>query len=101
MALPSAPGELDGGTEVKAVQEAQQEPRTGMDRLGHWAPDPATTRAFVNQIWVLVPTLSLLANCSRAMLSSQFKNLCQISGSRICWKSTIQLHKERSVMQSL
>lgn len=56
MALPSAPGGLDGGTEVKAVREAQQEPRTGMVRLGHWAPDPATTRAFVNQIWVLVPT---------------------------------------------
>lgn len=91
MALPSAPGELDGGTEVKAVREAQQEPRTGMDHLGHWAPDPATTRAFVNQIWVLVPS-------SRATLSSQFKNLCQISGSRICWKSTIQLHEELSVM---
>lgn len=61
MALPAAPGGLDGGTELKAVLEAQQEPRTGMDHLGHWAPDPAITRVCVNQSWVLVPTLSLLA----------------------------------------
>lgn len=79
VALLAGPARLDGDTEEKLVLGAQQESRIGKDHLGHWAPDPAITRASVNPSWVLVANLYMLTSCSSTVLFSQFKNLFCIS----------------------
>lgn len=47
-ALLAVPARLDKVTEEKPVLGAQQESRIGKGHLGHWAPDPAITKASVN-----------------------------------------------------
>jgi len=77
--LLAAPTRLDRDTEDKAVLGAQQESRTGKHHLSYGASNPAITRAPVNQIWVLIPNLYVLASFSSTMLFSQFENLFYIS----------------------